>query len=130
MAQSFNFGLQIGLIQDSWMLKKHLITTGAPWESVVGYSRAVRVGPVIEVSGTIALDPEGNSTGIGDPYQQTTDIIEIARGVLEKAGSSLDDVIRTRIYVTDISRWRLDVRMGIFLDPSGRLPRWLKFQHL
>jgi enamine deaminase RidA (YjgF/YER057c/UK114 family) len=87
------------------MQKRTKFSSGAPWEQVVGYSRAVKSGHLIEVSGTIALDAEGNSTGIDDPYQQTIEIIRIAKRVLEKAGSSLKDVIRTRIYVTDISRW-------------------------
>lgn len=87
------------------MTEKIKISTGAPWEKIVGYSRAVKSGQFIELSGTIAMDAEGNSTGIDDPHQQTIDIISMAKGVLEKAGSSLEDVIRTRIYVTDISRW-------------------------
>ena len=85
------------------ILKK--ISTGAPWEQSVGYSRAVRCGNVIEVSGTIALDAEGNSVGINNPYLQAVEIIKIGKRVLEEAGSSLEDVIRTRMYVTDISRW-------------------------
>jgi enamine deaminase RidA (YjgF/YER057c/UK114 family) len=84
---------------------KKKISTGAPWEPIVGYSRAVRSGNLIEVSGTIAMDPEGNSTGIGDPYRQTVDIIRMAERVLNEAGAGLEDVIRTRIFVTDISRW-------------------------
>ena len=87
------------------MLQREKFSTGAPWEKVVGYSRAVRCGNLIEVSGTIAMDEDGNSTGIGDPYRQTVDIIEMAGRVLERAGSGLEDVVRTRIYVTDISRW-------------------------
>jgi enamine deaminase RidA (YjgF/YER057c/UK114 family) len=71
----------------------------------VGYSRAFRSGHIIEISGTIALDGEGRSTGVGDPYRQAVDIIMIAKRVLEEAGSGLEDVVRTRIYVTDISRW-------------------------
>jgi len=81
------------------------ISTGAEWEEIVGYSRAVRVGNVIEVSGTIALDKNGSSVAVGDPYRQCIQIISIARKVLEEAGSGLEDVIRTRIYVTDISQW-------------------------
>lgn len=81
------------------------IATGARWEDIVGYSRAVRAGNIIEVSGTIALDKDGNSVALGDPYRQTIQIISIARKVLEEAGSCLEDVIRTRIYVTDISMW-------------------------
>ena len=87
------------------MQKRINYSSGAPWEEKVGYSRAVKSGKVIEVSGTIALDAKGNSTGIEDPYQQTIEIIRIAKRILEEAGSSLNDVIRTRIYVTDISRW-------------------------
>lgn len=87
------------------MPTREKFSTGAPWEKVVGYSRAVRCGNLIEVSGTIAMDEHGNSTGIGDPYKQTVDIIEMASRVLERAGSRLEDVVRTRIYVTDISRW-------------------------
>jgi enamine deaminase RidA (YjgF/YER057c/UK114 family) len=85
--------------------KKLKISSGAPWEDIVGYSRAVRVGNVIEVSGTIALDKDGNSIAVGDPYRQTIQIISIARKVLEETGSGLEDVIRTRIFVTDISMW-------------------------
>ena len=81
------------------------ISTGAVWEELVGYSRAVRAGNIIEVSGTIALDKNGSSVAVGDPYRQTIQIISIARKVLEEAGSRLEDVIRTRIYVTDISQW-------------------------
>ena len=86
-------------------MEKTRISTGAPWEDIVGYSRAVRVGNVIEMSGTIALDGEGRSLGVGDPFKQTIEIIKIAERVIEQAGGSLEDVIRTRIYVTDISMW-------------------------
>ena len=89
----------------SFMTERENLASGAPWEQIVGYSRAVRIGNTIEISGTIALDKQGNSTGIGDPYRQTVDIIEMAGRVLERAGSGLKDVVRTRIYVTDISRW-------------------------
>lgn len=85
--------------------EKMKISTGAIWEDIVGYSRAVRAGNIIEVSGTIALDKHGESVAVGDPYRQTIQIISIARKVLEEAGSGLDDVIRTRIYVTDIDHW-------------------------
>jgi enamine deaminase RidA (YjgF/YER057c/UK114 family) len=88
------------------MKKERLkISTGAIWEEIVGYSRAVRAGNIIEVSGTIALDKNGKSVAVGDPYRQTIQIISIARKVLEEAGSGLEDVIRTRIYVTDLSMW-------------------------
>lgn len=87
------------------MGKRIKLSSGAPWEELVGYSRAVRSGDVIEISGTIAIDEEGNSLGVGDPYRQTVEIIRIASRMLERAGSGLEDVIRTRIYVTDISLW-------------------------
>ena len=87
------------------MKGKETFSSDAPWEEIVGYSRAVRAGNVIEMSGTIALDNKGNSIGEGDPFKQTVEIIKIAKRVLEKAGSCLEDVIRTRIYVTDISMW-------------------------
>lgn len=87
------------------MAEKVKISSGAPWEDIVGYSRAVRAGNLIEVTGTIAIDSEGNSVGVMDPYIQTMEIIRIAEGVIQKAGGTLQDVIRTRIFVTDISRW-------------------------
>lgn len=87
------------------MSERTKISTGAPWEDIVGYSRAVKSGNVIEVSGTIAMDSKGNSVGIGDPYVQTLEIIRLAKRVLEQVGSGLEDVLRTRIYVTDISQW-------------------------
>lgn len=81
------------------------ISSGAPWESLVGYSRAVRTGDTIHVSGTTAIDEKGMLMGIGDAYTQTRRILEIIGNALEEAGSSLQDVVRTRIYVTDISQW-------------------------
>lgn len=87
------------------MGNKIKLSSGAPWEELVGYSRAVRAGNVIEISGTIAIDAKGNSLGVGDPYRQTVEIIRIASRMLERAGSGLKDVVRTRIYVTDISMW-------------------------
>lgn len=87
------------------MTKKVKISSGAPWEDIVGYSRAVRAGNLIEVTGTIAIDGEGNSVGVMDPYVQTLEIIRIADRIIHQAGGSLEDVIRTRIFVTDISRW-------------------------
>lgn len=79
-------------------------TTGAPWEDIVGYSRAVEIGNLFEISGTTSVK-DGQIAFVNDPYRQTKRIIEIAECVLEKAGLSLADVIRTRIYVTDISMW-------------------------
>ncbi|MBD0277455.1 MAG: RidA family protein [Bacteroidota bacterium] len=80
--------------------------SGAKWEDIVGYSRAVRVGNVIEVTGTVAVDEQNNIVGIGDAYQQTHFILQKIQAVLERAGASLEDVVRTRMFVTDISRWQ------------------------
>ena len=79
-------------------------SSGAPWESIVGYSRAVRVGNVIELSGTVAVE-DGHIVGKGDAYAQTVTILDKIQKVLGEAGFTLEDVVRTRIYVTDISRW-------------------------
>ncbi len=81
------------------------ISSGAKWESIVGYSRAVRIGNTVEVTGTVATDAEGNLVGKGDAYSQTKFIIQKIEGVLKQAGASLTDVVRTRMFVTDISRW-------------------------
>ncbi|MEP2773144.1 MAG: RidA family protein [Fulvivirga sp.] len=79
-------------------------STGAKWEDKVGYSRAVRIGDTIEVSGTVAL-VDGELIGLNDPYTQTKCILQIIEKTLKKAGAKLEDVIRTRIFVTDISQW-------------------------
>ncbi len=79
-------------------------STGAKWEDKVGYSRAVRIGNTIEVSGTVAL-VDGELIGLNDPYAQTKCILQIIEETLQKAGAKLEDVIRTRIFVTDISQW-------------------------
>ena len=80
------------------------ISSDAPWEDIVGYSRAVKVGNTIEISGTVAMS-NGTRIGKDDPYLQTKCILEIIEEVLSKAGASLDHVTRTRVYVTDISKW-------------------------
>ena len=80
-------------------------SSGAKWEDIVGYSRAVRVGNVIEVTGTVAVDENNNLVGGLNAYDQTRFIIQKIEGVLLKAGASLKDVVRTRMFVTDISRW-------------------------
>ncbi len=80
-------------------------SSGAKWEDIVGYSRAVRVGNIIEVTGTVAVDDNSQLVGKGNAYEQTKFIIEKIETVLIKAGASLKDVVRTRMFVTDISRW-------------------------
>lgn len=80
-------------------------SSGAKWESIVGYSRAVRIGNLVEVTGTVAVDDDGAVVGKNDAYQQTDFIIRKIEKVLLQAGASLNDVVRTRMFVTDISRW-------------------------
>lgn len=81
------------------------IGSGAPWEDIVGYSRAVRTGPLIEISGTTAVDEHGNVIGEGDAYAQTQFIISKVEKALVQVGASLQNVVRTRMFVTDISQW-------------------------
>lgn len=83
-------------------MKRQLISSGAPWESKVGYSRAVRVGSFIEVAGTTAVQ-DGEIVGVGDAYLQTRHILTIIQKALEDAGSRMEDVVRTRMYVTNIA---------------------------
>ena len=81
------------------------IHTGAPWESIVGYCRAVRVGSHVAVTGTAAVGENGEVVGVGNANVQTKRCLEIIEKALKDAGASLSDVVRTRIYVTDISQW-------------------------
>ena len=80
-------------------------SSGAKWEDIVGYSRAVKIGNTIEVTGTVAVDENNSLVGKGSAYAQTKFIIEKIEKILELAGASLKDVVRTRMFVTDISRW-------------------------
>ena len=81
------------------------VSSGVKWEDIIGYSRAVRIGNVIEVAGTTAVDEAGNLVGADDLYEQTKFIIAKIEKALMKAGATLKDIVRTRIFTTDISRW-------------------------
>ncbi len=98
-------------------MKRELISGGSPFEDIVGFSRAVKVGPYISVGGTAPMDADGNTVGVGDIQAQTKQCIETIKLALEKAGSSLDDVVRTRMLLTNINDWKgaAEVRASYFI---------------
>ena len=97
-------------------MKRQSVTSGAPWESKVGYCRAVRKGPFIEVAGTTAMK-DGKLVGVGDPYLQMITIVEIMKKAIEELGGKLEDVVRTRIFVTNIEDFeRIGEAHGVYFS--------------
>ena len=101
----FVFTSNIAKIPKSDIMTRYNYASGAPWENIVGYSRAVKVGNIIEVTGTVAINENDEVVGKDDAYAQTKYILEKISKVLQQAGGGIKDVVRTRLFVTDISRW-------------------------
>ncbi|MDF1609585.1 RidA family protein [Hoeflea sp. YIM 152468] len=97
---------------------RELISNGNPMEAIVGFSRAVRVGPYLSIGGTAPVGTDGKTVGLGDVAAQTRQCLEIIKAALEAAGSGLHDVVRTRVILTDIDNWKaaIDVRKDYFRD--------------